>query len=151
MYRKSAAAALIFSWLLLSAAIGLAHHSVAANFDASKPMDVVGKVKEVGGSLLKRLDWMKMARRGAGLAFTLSTGLPSPDQITTVLPGQGSDVGRVQGHRLVPWLGPHGARLGNRTFPLAYNAPRRHSRRARAGLTPADRRRPGRYTRGALV
>ena len=46
MYRRFATAAVIFSWLLLSAASGLAHHSVAANFDGTKPMDVVGKVKE---------------------------------------------------------------------------------------------------------
>jgi predicted KAP-like P-loop ATPase len=45
----------------------------------------VGKVKEAGGALLKRLDWMKIARRGAGLAFNLATGLPSPDQVATAL------------------------------------------------------------------
>jgi hypothetical protein len=47
MYRKFAAAAVIAGWLFISAGAGLAHHSVAANFDGSKPMDVVGKVKEV--------------------------------------------------------------------------------------------------------
>ena len=47
MNRKFAAAAVIAGWLFISAAVALAHHSVAANFDGSKPMDVVGKVKEV--------------------------------------------------------------------------------------------------------
>ena len=44
-----------------------------------------GKVKEISKGLLKRVDWLKLARRGGGLAFTLATGLPSPDQIGTVL------------------------------------------------------------------
>ena len=47
MYRKVVAVALIIGGLLLSPSSGLAHHSVAANFDQSKAMDVVGKVKEV--------------------------------------------------------------------------------------------------------
>jgi molybdopterin-guanine dinucleotide biosynthesis protein len=38
----------------------------------------VAKVKEVGRKLRKRIDVLKLARRGAGLAFTLATGLPSP-------------------------------------------------------------------------
>lgn len=44
-----------------------------------------GKVKEISKGLLKRVDWLKLARHGGGLAFTLATGLPSPDQISTVL------------------------------------------------------------------
>lgn len=44
-----------------------------------------GKVKEISKGLLKRVDWLKLARRGGGLAFTVATGLPSPDQISTVL------------------------------------------------------------------
>ena len=47
MNRTFAAAALIAGCIFFSSAVGLAHHSVAANFDANKPMDVVGKVKEV--------------------------------------------------------------------------------------------------------
>jgi len=47
MDRKLAAATLIAGWILWSSAAGLAHHSVAANFDQSKTVDVVGKVKEV--------------------------------------------------------------------------------------------------------
>lgn len=45
----------------------------------------VAKVKEVGGKLLRRLDVMKLVRRGTGLAINLLTGLPSPDQITAAL------------------------------------------------------------------
>jgi len=46
MYRRFAAAAMIVSWLFFSSASSFAHHSVAANFDSSKTMDVTGKVKE---------------------------------------------------------------------------------------------------------
>ena len=47
MYRRFATAAMTVSWLFFSSASGLAHHSVAANFDSSKTLDVTGKVKEV--------------------------------------------------------------------------------------------------------
>ena len=47
MYRTHATAALIVVALFLSCTLGLAHHSVAANFDQSKTLDVKGKVKEV--------------------------------------------------------------------------------------------------------
>ena len=46
MYRMFAAAALIAGGFFLSCAMALAHHSVAANFDQSKTIDVTGKVKE---------------------------------------------------------------------------------------------------------
>lgn len=45
----------------------------------------VGKVKEIGTRLIKRVDWLKLVRRGSGFAFTLATGLPSPDHVATVL------------------------------------------------------------------
>src|SRR6266481_872315 len=45
----------------------------------------VGKVKELSRRLIKRIDWLKLAKRGGGLAFTLATGLPTPDQIGTIL------------------------------------------------------------------
>jgi hypothetical protein len=45
----------------------------------------VTKVKEIGGRLLKRIDTPKLARRASGLALNLITGLPSPDQVTTIL------------------------------------------------------------------
>ena len=47
MHWKLAAAALVAGSLLLSSGLGLAHHSVAANFDLSKTLDITGKVKEV--------------------------------------------------------------------------------------------------------
>ena len=47
MGRKFAAAAMIAGWVLFSCLPGLAHHSVAANFDQSKTVDIVGRVKEV--------------------------------------------------------------------------------------------------------
>jgi hypothetical protein len=45
----------------------------------------MGKVKELGKKLLKRVDWLKVAKKSGGLAFNLATGLPSPDQIGSVL------------------------------------------------------------------
>lgn len=53
----------------------------------------VGKVKELGARLIRRVDWLKIARRGSGFAFNLATGLPSPDQIGTALEGLKSLVG----------------------------------------------------------
>lgn len=44
-----------------------------------------GKVKEIGGKLLRRVDWLKIAKRGSGVAFNVLTGLPSPDQIGSAL------------------------------------------------------------------
>ena len=44
-----------------------------------------GKVKEIGARLIKRIDWLKLARRGGGLAFTIATGVPSPDLIADAL------------------------------------------------------------------
>lgn len=44
-----------------------------------------GKVKEVAGRLLRRVDWLKVAKRSSGLAFNILTGIPSPDQIESAL------------------------------------------------------------------
>jgi len=55
--------------------------------ELSRERSGVGKVKKVGASLLKRLDWLKMLRRGGSLAFTLATGLPSPDMIASAIAG----------------------------------------------------------------
>ena len=46
---------------------------------------MIGKVKEFGARLIKRVDWLKVAKRGSGLAFNALTSLPSPDQIETAL------------------------------------------------------------------
>lgn len=45
----------------------------------------VGKVKEIGARLIRRVDWLKVARHGSGFAFNLATGIPSPDQIGSAL------------------------------------------------------------------
>lgn len=47
----------------------------------------IGRVKEFSAGLIKRIDWLKLARRGGGLAFTLATGVPSPDLIAETVSG----------------------------------------------------------------
>ena len=47
MDRRLISTALIAGSLLMYCAAGFAHHSVAANFDQSKTLDITGKVKEV--------------------------------------------------------------------------------------------------------
>jgi hypothetical protein len=46
MFPRIAKATIIAGCLFLSSDLLMAHHSVAANFDQSKTMDVTGKVKE---------------------------------------------------------------------------------------------------------
>ena len=43
----------------------------------------VGKVKELSTRLLKRVDWLKVVKLGSGAAFSLLTGMVSPDQVTS--------------------------------------------------------------------
>ena len=43
------------------------------------------KLKDIGKRLLKRVDWLKVAKKSSGLAFNVITGLPSPDQIETAV------------------------------------------------------------------
>ena len=47
----------------------------------------VGRVKEISGRLIKRIDWLKLFRRSNGLAFSLATGMPSPDLIASAAAG----------------------------------------------------------------
>lgn len=47
----------------------------------------IGKVKDIGAKLLRRIDWLKVVKRAGGLAFNVATGMPSPDQIGTVVAG----------------------------------------------------------------
>jgi hypothetical protein len=56
----------------------------------------VGKVKQLATKLIKRVDWLRVAKRGSGLAFNVLTGLPSPDQIGSVLEGLRSTVGALK-------------------------------------------------------
>jgi predicted KAP-like P-loop ATPase len=43
------------------------------------------KVKKIGKKLLKRVNWLKLAKRGSGVAFNILTGLPSADQLETAV------------------------------------------------------------------
>lgn len=45
----------------------------------------VGNVKERATRLLKRVKWLKLARRASGVAFNFLTGLPSSDQVGTII------------------------------------------------------------------
>lgn len=56
----------------------------------------IGKVKELSARLLKRIDWLKVMKRGGGLAFNFLTGLPSPDQIDSLLSGLNATIGAVK-------------------------------------------------------
>jgi predicted KAP-like P-loop ATPase len=56
-----------------------------------------GKVREIGGKLLKRIDWLKIVKRGGGLAFNLATGLPSPDQIGSAIEGLNGVIEKLKG------------------------------------------------------
>jgi KAP family P-loop domain len=56
----------------------------------------LGKVKELRKRLLKRVDWLKLVKRGGGLAFNVLTGLPSPDQIGSVLTGINTAIGGLK-------------------------------------------------------
>ena len=47
MHRQLTIAALIAGWVFFSCEVALAHHSVAANFDQTKVVDIVGKVKKI--------------------------------------------------------------------------------------------------------
>ena len=53
--------------------------------EVARQRSTVGKVQDMASSLIKRVDWLKVAKRGSGLAFTLATGIPSPDQIDSIL------------------------------------------------------------------
>jgi predicted KAP-like P-loop ATPase len=57
---------------------------------------IYGKVKEMGGRLLKRVEWLKLLKRGGGLVFNAVTGLPSPDQIGTVLEKINATIGGLK-------------------------------------------------------
>lgn len=48
-----------------------------------RPM--LNKAGDAVMGVFKRLDWLKIARHGGGLAFTATTGIPTPDQIELVL------------------------------------------------------------------
>jgi hypothetical protein len=53
--------------------------------ELSRQRSDMGKVKDLAAKLMKRIDWLKVAKRGTGLAINVATGLPSPDQIETAI------------------------------------------------------------------
>jgi len=68
MHRKLTAAAIIVGSLLYASTVGLAHHSVASNFDQTKTMDVMGKVKEVAIRNPHSQITLEVAKPGGGVA-----------------------------------------------------------------------------------
>ncbi|MER9863038.1 Qat anti-phage system ATPase QatA [Mesorhizobium sp. M0185] len=56
---------------------------VVTQLIAKRPM--LTKATDQVKNVLKRIDWLKIAKRGGGLAFNVSTGLPSPDQVMSLL------------------------------------------------------------------
>ena len=56
----------------------------------------IGKVRELGSKLIRRVDWLKLAKHGAGLAFTMATGIPSPIHIQAILAGLQTAVASVK-------------------------------------------------------
>lgn len=54
--------------------------SIVSEIEKARPGQVVLKQKAV--ALLKRINWLKVAKKAGGLGFNLVTGLPSPDQIS---------------------------------------------------------------------
>jgi KAP-like P-loop domain-containing protein len=43
------------------------------------------KLKGIGRKLLKRVNWLKIAKRGSGVAYNILTGLPSVDQLENAM------------------------------------------------------------------
>lgn len=53
------------------------------------------KAGETVKDIFRRIDWLKLAKKGGGLAFTAFTGIPTPDQIQAI-------VGILEGFRADP-------------------------------------------------
>lgn len=45
----------------------------------------IGKVKEKATKLLRRVNWLKIAKLSSGVVFNVLTGLPSPDQLEAAI------------------------------------------------------------------
>lgn len=56
------------------------------------------KVAEAARKVLKRVDWLKVARKAGGFAFTAATGMPSFDQIHSLAEGARALLGKAQDH-----------------------------------------------------
>jgi predicted KAP-like P-loop ATPase len=48
---------------------------------------LLNKASAAVKDLFKRIDWLKLAKHGGGLAFTAFTGIPTPDQIEAITSG----------------------------------------------------------------
>jgi predicted KAP-like P-loop ATPase len=55
------------------------------------------KVKDAAKKLLRRVDWLKAAKKAGGLAFTLATGLPTFGQIGDLISAAKSFLGKEAG------------------------------------------------------
>ena len=49
--------------------------------ELSRQRSAIGKVKEKASELLKRVNWLKIAKHGSGIALNFLKGFPSPEQI----------------------------------------------------------------------
>jgi predicted KAP-like P-loop ATPase len=56
------------------------------------------KVAEAARKVLKRVDWLKVARKAGGFAFTAATGIPSFNQIHSLAEGARALVEKAQDH-----------------------------------------------------
>ncbi|MFT9366095.1 MAG: Qat anti-phage system ATPase QatA [Gluconobacter sp.] len=56
------------------------------------------KVADAAKKLLKRIDWLKIARKAGGLVFTAATGIPTLDQIRHVVDLASSVISSPQDH-----------------------------------------------------
>lgn len=56
------------------------------------------KVAEAARKVLKRVDWLKFARKAGGFAFTAATGIPSFDQFHSLSEGVRALLGKAQEH-----------------------------------------------------
>lgn len=55
------------------------------------------KVKDAAKKLLKRVDWLKTAKKAGGLAFTLATGIPTLGQVGDLIGAARSALGKSAG------------------------------------------------------
>jgi hypothetical protein len=67
MHRRFEAVAVAVGWTFLSFGLAFGHHSVAANFDQSKTMEVVGKVKEIAIRNPHSQITLEVAKPGGGV------------------------------------------------------------------------------------
>src|SRR6187455_3303662 len=67
MHRKFAALSVALGWIFLTCGLVFAHHSVAGNFDQSKTLEVVGKVKEIAIRNPHSQITLEVAKPGGGV------------------------------------------------------------------------------------